>query len=89
MFLGWKAARNGSSLARVLALFRGLDSCTVPKGMRRNLGDPDRSSIRKYLLTSRKGKEVEMPVRESDMLIVVTNRVTPVERRGMRCCVEV
>ena len=48
-----------------------LDSSTVSQGSRRNLGDPDRSSKRKYLLTSRKGKEVEMLVRESDMLIVV------------------
>jgi hypothetical protein len=43
----------------------------VLNGKRRNLGDPDRSSIMEYLPTSRKGKEVETLVRESDMFIVV------------------
>jgi hypothetical protein len=43
----------------------------VMKGTRRNLGDPGRSSNREYLPTSREGKKVETPARESDMPIVV------------------
>ena len=48
-----------------------LGSSMVTKGVCRNLGDPGRSSKREYLPTSRKGKKVETPARESDMPVVV------------------
>jgi hypothetical protein len=51
------------------------DSGTASKGARRNLGDPVRSpNLGVSADKPEKGKEVEMPDRESDMLIVVTKQ---------------
>lgn len=64
-----------------------LGSSMVTKGTRRNLGDPVRPSNMEYLLTSRKGKKVETPARESDMPIVVMKQGNACGAKRMAACI--
>jgi hypothetical protein len=64
------------------------DSGTASKGARRNLGDPARSpNLGVSADKPEKGKEVEMPDRESDMLIVVTKQGNACGAKILTACI--